>query len=72
MDIVRHLILPKNPSQDTPRDTTECGFQAHKMHADYLGKLPCTLEYPCDEKELVKVYTTRTKNKLFLLKPRFD
>ncbi|MEQ2293889.1 hypothetical protein AMECASPLE_038065 [Ameca splendens] len=53
-------------------NAVECLLHVHKRHADRLGKLPSTLEYPVGTVELVQCSTARTKTTLLLLKPRFD
>ncbi len=64
-------LLPEYPPQDYARDTVECLIQIHKTHVDWLGKLPCTLQHPGKDIELVQCSPTGTKTTLFLLKPSF-
>ena len=53
-------------------DAVECLLQIKKIHVDWLGKLPRTLEDPAEGVELVHCSTSRAKTTLLLLNLRFD
>lgn len=61
---------PEATPHMTPWGT--CLFQVHKAHVDLLDKLPCTLQYPCENKKLVQDFMISMKTALFILNPSFN